>query len=57
MQVWVHLCRVTQEAALRVARADIVGMGADRLGFFGSDHCPMVLELAPLFYWAAPDGV
>jgi hypothetical protein len=27
---------VPQEAALRIARADIVGRGADRLDFFGS---------------------
>ena len=29
----------------RVVRADIVGSGADRRNFFGSDHCPMVLAL------------
>lgn len=52
-----YACRVPQEAALRVTRADIIGTGADRIGFFGSDHCPMVLELTPLFFWAAPDGV
>ena len=45
-----------QEAALTIKRADIIGEGADRHKFFGSDHCAMVLELAPLFFWAAPDG-
>lgn len=28
-----------------VERADIIGRGADRVDFLGSDHCPMVLEL------------
>jgi exonuclease III len=31
----------------RVRRAEIVGYGADRHDFFGSDHCPMLLELQP----------
>ena len=41
---------------MTIKRADIIGEGADRHKFFGSDHCAMVLELAPLFFWAAPDG-
>ena len=31
----------------RVRRCDILGHGRDRVGFMGSDHCPVVLELAP----------
>ena len=31
----------------RVRRCDILGYGRDRTGFMGSDHCPVVLEVAP----------
>ena len=33
------------QSAWRVKRAAIHGHGFMREGFFGSDHCPMVLEL------------
>ena len=37
----------------RVRRCDIMGRGRDRVGFMGSDHCPVVLELAPAHEAAA----
>ena len=30
----------------RVERADILGVGADRVGFLGSDHSPILLEIS-----------
>jgi exodeoxyribonuclease III len=30
---------------LRIARAEVLGRGAECIGFFGSDHCPILLEL------------
>ncbi len=31
--------------SLRIKRAEILGHGVHRAGFFGSDHCPILLEL------------
>ena len=37
------------EAALRarLARTEVLGHSAERRGFVGSDHCPLLLELSP----------
>lgn len=29
----------------QIKRAEVLGHGAERTGFFGSDHCPVLLEL------------
>lgn len=31
----------------RAARAEVLGRGKERSGFLGSDHCPLLVELAP----------
>ena len=31
----------------RVRRAAVLGTGPERAGFLGSDHCPLLVELAP----------
>ena len=43
------ISRLLLEGSPRVSvlRAEICGRGAARIGFLGSDHCPMLLELAP----------
>ncbi|KAI0564693.1 Endonuclease/Exonuclease/phosphatase [Gracilaria domingensis] len=36
-------CIVSRELASKVASVEITGHGADRQGFLGSDHCPIVV--------------
>ena len=38
---------VHEALAHRVRRAVVLGSGAERSGFLGSDHCPLLVELAP----------
>ena len=40
----------------RLRRCDIMGHGAERKGFLGSDHCPVLLELAPVAADVEPEG-
>ena len=39
---------VEEPLAPRVSKASVVGKGPDRLGFLGSDHCPLVVTLSPV---------
>lgn len=34
------------DSAMRITRAEVLGRGIEREGFLGSDHCPILLELA-----------
>lgn len=34
------------DSAMRIRRAEVLGRGIEREGFLGSDHCPILLELA-----------
>ena len=36
------------QLAARVVRATVHGRGAERSGFLGSDHCPLIVELGPI---------
>ena len=38
---------VSRSLAPRIKRAIVHGKGPDRHGFLGSDHCPLIVELAP----------
>ena len=37
---------VDRRLAGSVVRAEVLGGGAERRGFLGSDHCPLLVELA-----------
>jgi len=38
---------VDRQLVSRVVRSEVLGSGAERHGFLGSDHCPLLVELAP----------
>ena len=39
-----YVC-VESPLAAAVRRAEVLGSGAEREGFLGSDHCPLLVEL------------
>ena len=36
---------VARQLAPRIGRAEVLGRGAERTGFIGSDHCPLLVEI------------
>ena len=47
---------VERPLATRVQSATVCGRGAERAGFLGSDHCPLLVQLTPRDAAAAGDG-
>ena len=47
---------LSRSLAPRVSRAVVHGKGAARDGFLGSDHCPLLVTLAPRADEAAASG-